>query len=223
MLQTNLKANQVRNTGSMKILKICITILFFSNAVGELSAQSQRLHLQPGIQIGANFASLASMDHSYEPGIGFIAGLTVEAGYMGRSFSLNSGLKYYRSGVLRTVENVNTDFVVDYLSIPLTLNYNLNSFGFPGIFFFAGANMSFLANSEIIFNMGEETVKGDYSDQTNDLLYFLEAGAGSKFQKGNLNMNFRLQFNMSLNEVYNGDEISGGRSYVVSIIAGIVF
>ena len=207
----------------MKILKICITVLLLSNAVVELSAQSQRLHFQPGIQIGPNFAALTNMDHSYEPGIGFIAGLTVEAGYLGRPFSLNSGLKYYRSGVMRTVENVNTDFVIDYLSIPLTLNYNLNDFGFPGIYFFAGANMSFLVNSEIIFNLGEETIKGDYSGQTTDLLYFLETGTGSKFQKGNLNMSFRLQFNMSLNEVYNGEEISGGRSYVVSIIAGIVF
>lgn len=207
----------------MKILKICITTLFLLTAVAELSAQSQRLQIQPGIQIGANFSNLTNMDHSYEPGIGFIAGLTVETGYLGRPFSLNSGLKYYRSGVIRTVENINTDFIVDYFSIPLTVNYNLNLFGFPGIYFFAGPNLSFLVNSEIIFNLGEDTIKGDYSNQTTDLMYFLETGAGSKFQKGNLNMNFRLQFNVSLNDVYNGEEISGGRSMVVSIIAGFVF
>lgn len=207
----------------MKVLKICIITLLISNAIVELSAQSQRLHLHPGIQIGANFSNLSGMDHSYEPGIGFIAGLSLEAGYLGRPFSLTSGLKYYRSGVMRSVENINTDFVVDYLSIPLTLNYNLNSFAFPGIYFFAGPNISFLVHSEIIFNLGEDTITGDYSSQTTDLLYFLETGAGSKFQKGNLNMNFRLQFNMSLNDVYNGEEISGGRSIVVSIIAGFVF
>ncbi len=207
----------------MKILKICTAALLFLIVAVELSAQSQRLHIEPGIQIGANFSNLTNMDHSYEAGIGFLAGITAEAGYLGQPFSINSGLKYYRNRAMRSVENVNSDFVVDYLSLPLTLNYSLNSYGFPGIYLFAGPSVSYLVQSEVIFNMGLDTITADYSDQTTDFLYFLEAGAGSKFQKGNLNMNFRFQFNMSLNDVYNGEEIEGGRRFILSIIAGFIF
>ncbi len=207
----------------MKIIYGVLTVLVLSLLSAESSAQAQRLQFESGIQAGANFSALTEMVHSYEPGIGFIAGATIEAGYLGRPLSLQSGLRYYRSGVHRTVEIVNTDFVRDYFSVPLTLNYNLNSYGFSGIYLFGGAAASFLVHSEIIFNMGEDTVKSDYSDQTTDLLYLLEAGAGSRFVKGNLNMNFRLQFNMDLNQVYNGDEITGGRNILVSIVAGIVF
>ena len=163
------------------------------------------------------------MAHSYEPGIGFLTGISVEAGYLGRPFSLQSGLKYYRSNAHRTVENVNTDFARDYFNLPLTLNYSLNSFGFPGIYFFGGLALSYLVHSEVVFNMGEDTVKSNFSDQTTELLYLIEAGAGSRFQKGNLNLNFRLQFNVSLNDVYNGEEIDGGRNIGVSLIAGFVF
>lgn len=208
---------------AMKSLKCIVAVSMILLIAADVSAQSQRLKIEPGIQIGANFTALTDMAHSYEPGIGFIAGFSVEAGYLGRPFSLQTGLKYYRSNTHRTVENVNTDFVRDYLSLPVTLNYSLNSFGFPGIYFFVGPGINYLVHSEIVFNMGEDTVKGDYSDQTTDMQYFLEAGAGSRFQKGNLNMNFRLQFNVSLNDVYNGEEIDGGRNIGVSLIAGFVF
>jgi len=198
-------------------------VLLVFVVITDTSAQSQRLQIEPGIQAGANFTALTDMAHSYEPGIGFLAGFSVEAGYLGRPFSLQSGLKYYRSNTYRTVENVNTDFVIDFLSLPVTLNYSLNSYGFPGIYFFGGLALSYLVHSEVVFNMGEDTVKSNFSDQTTDLLYLIEAGAGSRFQKGSLNMNFRLQFNVGLNDVYNGEEIDGGRSIGVSLIAGFIF
>jgi hypothetical protein len=194
-------------------------LLNFQNA----KAQQQQLKFETGIHAGLNISDLSGMDESYDPFAGYLVGFSVESGYVGRPFSLETGVSYYRNGASRHVQGVRTDFITEYFSFPLLLKYYFYDYGLSGVNIYTGPKADILVSSEVIFKMGEDTITEDFSDQTTNLMYSFLLGAGTKIQKGNINFSLRIQYSRSLNDVYNGEVLRGGRNNNLSVIAGLFF
>lgn len=205
----------------MRSILIWVFIFSFSLIAENIKAQS--IQLETGVNIGLNVSALTSMNNSYEPLIGYLGGVSVEGGYMARRLTVESGILYTRFGANRNIEGINTDFIRDYIMLPVFLKYYYNGYGFSDVYFFTGPNINYLMSSKIIYGSGASSINRDFKDQTTNFLYSMNAGIGSKFQKGNMLLTIRLQLSTTLNDVYNGEELSGGRNSNVTLITGIIF
>lgn len=207
----------------IKVSTIFCTIILTIGLSEKSNAQFQNFDFEHGFHGGITLSELRNLEHEYTSSSEVTLGYSIEAGVPFRPLTIISGIGYKKTSSWRRVQGVRTDFITEYINLPVLIGYYFEDYKVSGAHFFAGTAINYLTNSDIRFNLGEETIIDEFKDSTNDFLFTLKGGLGTKVQVAFANLSFRIQYSISLNDVYVAEDFSGGRMNVLSITGGVYF
>ncbi|MEO5892501.1 MAG: porin family protein [Ferruginibacter sp.] len=176
-----------------KLVTLALSMLFFS------AAHSQSFHL--GIKGGANISKISGMSFKDEFGYGYHLGGFAEIG-LSKKFSIQPEVLFnqYKQDTSSRFKDIydlganRSNIKLNYLSIPVLLNYNASNF----LSFQAGPRFGILMNqnSNLLENGKDAFKKGDFS---------MLGGVQLKFSSVRIYGRYAIGLN-NLNDIDNKDK-----------------
>ena len=153
-----------------------------------------------GVKAGVNFATGGSEDKTRTS---LNAGVLAQYKFEGSGFAIQPEILYSGQGAKGTIDGVDATFALDYINVPVMLQYYVA----PGFNLEFGPQVGFLVSAKLKASDSGNSASVDIKDAYNSVDFGI--GLGAAYELPKLPLGFFARYNLGMSELYKDKDLQG--------------